>query len=298
MPITAKIVLDSVAPSGIRLTTFELMYPRFIHSELMTHRAFSRNAASSRAIPIEKMLERVQKNPAMPVFWAANQKGMQAVAEVNDTITAEALWRGACDDAVRWSRRMAEEGLHKAIANRITEPFQHMVTLVSATDWGNFFHLRYHKDAQQEFQVLAKLMYGFYRRSKPLLLPEGAVHMPYIRREDKREVFNTISLDGAGTMDVLDEMVTKELMKISVGRCARTSYVNQDGVRALKDDIALHDRLVATPESGDPGHWSPFEHVARAETSPAQVGNYRGWTQYRKLFVNENRLTIPDLPLD
>src|ERR1700742_2095163 len=125
MAITAKIICDSVSEAGVRLTTFELMYPRFIHAELMTHRAFSRNAASSRAIPIETMLRRIEENPAMPVFWAANQKGMQAVAEVPDddwnretgeASTREyvkAYWLEACEDAIYHSRRLAKLGLHK-----------------------------------------------------------------------------------------------------------------------------------------------------------------------------------------
>lgn len=289
--ITAKIIADSICPSERRLTTFELTYPRFIHSELMTHRAFSRNAASSRAIPIETMLKRIAENPAHPEFWAANQKGMQAVAEVDDIPGAVKAWNDACLSAVEHSRKLAALGLHKAIANRVTEPFQHMVTVVSATEFANFFHLRYHKDAQQEFQILAKKMYALYCTQEPQFLVVGDWHMPYIRLPE--------DAGDALMMTQGDEVQAFDLLRcVSVGRCARTSYVNQNGIRDLKDDIALHDRLLSTPESGDPGHWSPFEHVARAERYPDRSGNFIGWTQYRKFFRHENTTELPDLPVE
>lgn len=80
---STRVLKDSVAPCGKRLTTWELTYPRFVHAELMTHRLFSRNSASSRAIPTEKLIERVEKDPAMPIFWGKNQKGMQAEVEMS-----------------------------------------------------------------------------------------------------------------------------------------------------------------------------------------------------------------------
>lgn len=292
MSILAKIICDSVAPCGKRLTTFELVYPRFIHSELMTHRVFSRNAASSRAIPIEKMLARIQYDPAMPVFWAMNQKGMQAVAEVENIAAARLAWLEACNSAIDHSRKLAALGLHKAIANRVTEPFQHMVTLVSATEYANFFALRAHPAAQQEFQVLAKTMLRLYLDNKPRALGPGEWHLPYIKDEDRLEAMNrgTIFTRDLGAASRLGLEVLK---KVSVGRCARTSYVNQDGVRALDDDMSLHDRLLNDVDKGDPGHFSPFEHVARAEMHDIPSGNINGFTQYRKTFRGENIISLP-----
>ena len=81
--IVARIVADSINNSGNRITTFELEYHRFIHSELMTHRLFSRNAMSSRAVPVSKMIEQVRNSPATPIHWGKNQAGMQA-ADVLD----------------------------------------------------------------------------------------------------------------------------------------------------------------------------------------------------------------------
>jgi thymidylate synthase ThyX len=294
MAISARIIADSVAPCGARLTTFELVYPRFIHSELMTHRDFSRNAASSRAIPIETMLKRIQNDPAMPVFWAANQKGMQAVAEVEDIETARQVWLEACASAIRYSKHLANLGLHKAITNRVTEPFQHMVTLVSATEYANFFRLRAHPAAQQEFQVLAKAMLSQYVKNEPRALGPGEWHLPYIKDEDRIEAM-VLAGDTTSSLPEKARIGLEILKQVSVGRCARTSYVNQNGERALKDDIALHNKLIADIDKGDPGHFSPFEHVARAEIHLIPSGNYVGFAQYRKAFSNERLRTLPAL---
>ena len=295
MPISAKIICDSIGPNGIRLTTFELEYPRFIHSELMTHRSMSRNAASSRAIPIATMLARIEADPASPVFWAANRPGMQASAEIEDIPAARAVWAQACAEAVASSRRLAALGVHKGVANRVTEPFQHMVTLVTATDYANFFHLRYHQDAQQEFQALAKMMYDLYTDppNAPTRLSPDDWHLPYITQADVTDA-RAQADKAVGLLD-RNDYVTYILRKVSVGRCARTSYVNQSGKRSLEDDISLHDRLISSPESGEPGHWSPFEHVAQGTWSTAYSGNFRGWIQYRKQFPNENTTKLPAL---
>ena len=97
-----KVIADSISESGKRITTFQLKYPRFIHSEVMTHRVFSRNASSSRAIPVKKMIEQVRNNPAMPIHWGANQSGMQAKNELNECFRKEVgrVWLGTAEDCV------------------------------------------------------------------------------------------------------------------------------------------------------------------------------------------------------
>lgn len=153
----AKIILDSINESGDRLTTFQLRYPRFIHSELMTHRVFSRNAMSSRAVPVAKMIAQVRENPAKPIHWGMNKPGMQATEEV-PVASAEHLWQKAANLAADVAEQMVKLNLHKQVANRILEPFQWMNTIVTATEWDNFFELRAHPDAQPEFQKLAVMM--------------------------------------------------------------------------------------------------------------------------------------------
>src|SRR4051812_43727861 len=120
-----RILRDSIAPCGRRLTTWELTYPRFVHAELMTHRMFSRNSASSRAIPTEKLMARVREDPALPVWWGRNQAGMQADGELGDEPRAAAqhLWLKARDQMLEMVERLSAVGLHKQITNRLIEPW-------------------------------------------------------------------------------------------------------------------------------------------------------------------------------
>lgn len=267
-----QILCDSLAPSGKRLTTWELTYPRFVHAELMTHRLFSRNSASSRAIPVEKLMERVRTDPAMPLFWGKNQSGMQAYAELETNAKEEAarLWLEARDQALEFAELMHNLGAHKQIANRVLEPWMFITVILSATEFDNFFHLRNHHAAQPEIAWVAKQMWREYNDKKPREVPAGAWHLPLITQEER------LGCD-------LDT-----LKKIATGRCARVSYLTHDGRRDLQKDIELHDKLCAGPATGEPGHWSPFEHVAMALPVPQRSGNFIGWRQYRKDFEAEH----------
>lgn len=252
----AKIILDSINEAGNRLTTFQLRYPRFIHSELMTHRVFSRNAMSSRAVPVAKMIAQVRDNPAKPVHWGMNKSGMQATEEV-PTASAEHLWHKAAELAAGVAEQMVELGLHKQVANRILEPFQWMNTIVTATDWDNFYALRAHPDAQPEFQKLAVMMLEAQEASTPGLLLPGQWHLPYVKEEDS----------------------PYDLRKISAARCARVSYLTHDGAEpSAQADLALFERLAG----GVPLHASPLEHQATPGTT--DTGNLTGWTQFRKVW--------------
>ncbi len=256
MKISAKIILDSISPAGSRLTTMQLVYPRFIHSEFMTHRVFSRNAASSRAIPVAKMIEQVRTDPAIPIHWGANQPGMQARAEVEgeNRAHAEAYWRMAAESAATIAANMSEIGLHKQVANRILEPFQWMHTIVTATEWDNFFSLRMHPDAEPNIQRLAEEMKMVMNESTPLV---RTVHLPYIREDE-------LPLD------------TQEAMMVSAARCARVSYLTHDGQTPDKvKDLELAERLKESR------HASPFEHIATADEFKFMTANFRGWKSYR-----------------
>lgn len=260
----ADIIADSINPNGNRVTTFLLTYPRFIHSEIMTHRAFSRNAASSRAIPIDKILEQVTNNPAMPTRWGKNGKGMQdhgffADQEAEDR---KKLWIEAAMSAVEHANRLKNAGLHKQVVNRILEPYMWMTTLVTATEWENFFALRLHKDAQPEFQHLAHIMLSNYLNSSPVRFDWGGWHIPFGDQIEGNHDVNT-------------------RLKIAVARAARTSYLTISGDINIEKDIKLHDSLAES------GHWSPFEHACVAVGHGG--GNFMGWKQYRHSFAEENR---------
>ncbi len=305
MSIQAKILLDSVNPTGNRITTWVLTYPRFIHAEFMTHRVFSRNASSSRAIPVKKMLEDVKNNPAMPVYWGKNQAGMQAAEEL-DNVTkrqrpmefpyhyahttdmehAKDLWLEARDNAVRSVEAMNELGLHKQIANRLLEPWMHITVLATATEHENFFALRAHKDAQPEFQKLAYLMLDLYQQSVPQKLEVGQWHIPFGDKLDDARLKEVVEKTYSYVPNEAEMIYNRVRLDIATARCARVSYLNFDGKDDYMADLELTKRLSAS------GHWSPFEHCATpalSGTIPHRSGNFIGWKQYRKFFSQENR---------
>jgi thymidylate synthase ThyX len=189
MPFYARILLDSMSPAGVRLTTMEVRYPRFIHSEIMTHRVMSKNSSSSRAIPIRKMIDAVRSDPAMPLWWGRNQAGMQAREEIDapTRALAEAEWKRALDDALAHAERLAANdiNLHKQLVNRILEPFAWITVIVSATEWANFFTQRTHEDAQPELRHIAQLMLAEYRASTPRRLALGEWHTPLIQPDEE-----------------------------------------------------------------------------------------------------------------
>ena len=291
MTIQAKIIEDSISFEGKRITTFQLLYPRFIHAELMTHRVFSRNASSSRAIPVSRMIDMVRENPAMPIHWGRNQPGMQAKEELllGDKYRAEALWRDAAQKAALVAERMMDMGLHKQVANRILEPFQHISVVLTATEFSNWFELRAHPDAQPEIQFLAtEMLEALNTWSEPKPLKPGEWHLPYITPEEKQDAFFKANPDNA-----------ELLRKVSAARCCRVSYLKHDGTAAsISDDLDLCDKLIGAR----PLHASPFEHQATPDTLH-QIGehqdghkawnnfhlhgNFIGWIQYRKQIENQ-----------
>jgi thymidylate synthase ThyX len=278
MPFSARVLLDSVSPAGVRLTTMEARYPRFIHSELLTHRMFSRNSSSSRAVPVRKMIDAVRDDPAMPVWWGRNQAGMQAFAELSDEprALAQAEWQRALEDALAHAERLAASdiNLHKQLVNRILEPFAWITVIITATEWANFFTQRTHEDAQPELKHLATLMLDAYRGSEPRALTADEWHTPLILADEEAS------------------LPLEQRLRISVARSARVSYLTHDGSRDHAKDIELYERLV---EGGANGHWSPFEHVATPLASADQwSGNFRGWQQYRKRFAQEHASEFPD----
>lgn len=275
--IKADIIADSMAPNGVRLTTYVLIYPRFIHSEVMTHRMFSRNASSSRAIPVKKQIQMVEDNPAIPLAFTKNKAGMQggAALEADAHDAAVKVWLQARDMAVIQARHLADLEVHKQYANRILEPFAHITVIVSATEFANFFALRAHSAAQPEIQELAKLMYMARQVSIPFAMEEGELHLPFVSQEEKAQLMSL-------------EVSNNDLVQMSVARCARVSYLNHEGKKpTLEEDRELYQRLVGSA----PIHASPAEHQAMAMGKNCQnvfSGNFRGWTQYRKTLENEN----------
>lgn len=304
MSFNAQILADSfyVTPDGTasRLTTFSVTYPRFILAEVNTHRMLSRNTASSRAIPVKRRITEMENDPFEFVEWGANKRGMQAGEEVEAEAIAAAkdIWASARKAAMTAAGCMSDLNVHKQIANRLLEPFIWNTTIISGTDWDNFFALRTHKDAQPEFQVIARMMKEVHDSSTPDYVIPNDWHLPMLTWNDR-----------------VSGLSIEDQVKVSAGKCGRVSYLTHDGKRDHSADIDLHDRMLSS------GHMSALEHPARPMTVSewdaidairreirsfktddpnvirmlAQMelqvtysGNYRGWIPYRKTIPGES----------
>lgn len=271
--ISATIVLDSYSNQyDTRLTTIHMRYPRFIHSEIMTHRVFSRNARSSRAVPVKKMIEEIRNDPVIPLYWHKNVPGMQGYEDCNNmvlidnmTYTREEAWLWGRDRALELAEAFNNSAYHKQVVNRILEPFMHIDTLISSTNWGNFFFLRDHKDAEPHFKDLAVATKEAMSKSEPRIFHDFRTwHLPYITQEEKE------------TYDL------ETLKKISSARCARISYVPFDGNGSVEKEIDRYLKLASIPL-----HASPMEHVAHPTHDKRYWGNFEYWGQFRKYHPNE-----------
>lgn len=277
--ISAKIVESSISPAGVRLDTFELHYPDWFHGEFLTHRDFSRNAASIRAIPTLKLIQAIEADPAVPLHWGLNEPGMQAnkaLTDAREISAARGLWLAAMRKAISSASELAQLfKLHKQVAGRLLAPWKHMDVVATATNWENFFALRCHPQAEPHIRILAwRMADAYYRDTKPKRVDLGQWHLPYVRPEER----TALSLE--------DQKVC------STARCARVSYRTHTGENAtLAKDKDLYTKLLAGLASGEelePGHMSPFEHQATPLEDPAaRSGNFRGWLQHRKTIPGE-----------
>lgn len=263
----AKIIADSIC-QGSRLTTMQITHWTALHAEMNTHCAFAKNASSARAIPLNKVIERVENEPFLPIFWGKARAGMSPVEEVEADKRTEAiaLWLNARDYMVDVVKKMDALGLHKQIPSRLMAPFSWITVAVTGDNagWSNFFNQRCHKDAQQEFQHVAYLSQKSYFESTPIVRLPGDWHLPYVDDEERSII------------------VLHDLIMLSVARTARTSYLTQEGIRDKEKDFELFRRLSGM----DPMHLSPTEQVCEA-TPGIKSGKYTGWTAYRKSIPNE-----------
>lgn len=246
----AKVLADSIA-YGTRLTTVMVTLPRFVLAELNTHRVFSRNSASSRAIPVETRCTLIEASPFVPDVFGKNQRGMQSTETLDEEANghADMIWREAVADAVRHARRLAAVDVHKQYANRIPEFAAWHTVIITSTEWDNWRALRISPKAQPEIRRGAEVVDAAMRESTPQRLRKGEWHVP---------LMDTIAPSFTGFA---------ELAKISVARCARVSYDRQLDKKTLADDIALHDMLLSS------GHMSPFEHQARVEAPATRTSD-------------------------
>ena len=303
--IKAEIIAGSLNEHGQKLTTYVLTYPRFIHAELLTHRLFSRNAASSRAIPASKMIADIEADPFIPVAWQKAHSGMQGTEYFKDEEAEDHAdtWLSSMSEAIHHAKLMVERGVTKQLVNRILEPYQWYTSICTFTEGENFFELRcpqyvVHKGdnpviykswkdcAAEENMIdpncsdVVKLKYN---------KGQGEIHISLLAEAmwDSMNEYNYKQLKAGEwhipfgdkfDIRVLEMQRTlayslsmEEIkVKIATARCARVSYLNFEGKDDYEADIKLYDRLL------EMGHMSPFEHCARAMSDDEYQKNIQG----------------------
>lgn len=274
MGIVAEVICDSLHPNELsRLTTVRARIHRYVLAELNTHRAFSRNSASSRAIPFDRQLARVMNDPAMPIEWGRNQPGMQAGESIDEIDQAREVWLAARDAAVEQAELLSKLGVHKQVVNRLLEPFMWHTVVITSSEWENFFTQRCSPLAQPEIRVAAEAIRDAIENSTPrrLSFVQGTdmryfEHLPFITENEALQYH-------IGT-----------LRAASVARCARTSYDHDGGTTPdIGKDTDLFSRLIMA----NPMHASPLEHVAMPVRPAESYANADGrnfgplWRQYR-----------------
>lgn len=337
MPYEATVVAHSVSPylDVKPLFTMRLRYPKIIHAEKLTHRIMnispeqvetitipdgfmydrdlSRNASSSRAIPVPRLIEDIRRDPAEPLFWGKNQTGMQATEELTgrELALAKDIWRANRKSCLHDALDLHRIGAHKQLVNRLVENHGHINVVATATNWSNFFALRRHPAAQPEIKHLADLMWDAQQASTPRFLGMGEWHLPFVDEDEEFEAVHARAWArhkaGEFSEGAVDSVSDLLMVKLSVARCARVSYLTTEGAKPTLDaDLALYDRLVGSI----PRHASPCEHQAtpdwRLETltkrgggrpleypatgpweHPEWHGNLPGWQQHRKTLSDE-----------
>lgn len=293
--ISVEIIKDSYNPEfSSRITTMILEYPRIVHSELMTHRVFSRNASSSRAIPVSKVIEQVRTNPAMPVRFGKNQAGMQDAGEYEGSDSIRDLWKEASRSACSFAAVMNDMQAHKQVINRILEPYQFIRVCVTSTNWNNWFNLRNHPDADPTIHALAETMEKAMEESEPYRLMPDQWHIPFVKEQ--------VSIYEQQFFDEDDnEISLEQALRISASCAAQTSYRKLDNSLEKAEDI--YKKLIESK----PCHSSPVEHCGKAISkmkSPMDYfnlagvthidrngvpwsGNFHGFVQHRQL-INGN----------
>lgn len=256
------------------LFTLELEYPRFIHSEFMTHRVFGRNASSSRAVPVERTIQNILNYPWAPLHVYKNCKGMQGkelVSEEDYDSFCE-LWEEAKYKAIDTAHKMMDKGFHKQHINRILEPFTKIKVIVTATEWDNFFKLRLSPDADPEIQDLAKaIKVAMDNAWGTLINVHDGRTLPYVSYDE---------------MEAIDD--NRLLTLISAARCARVSYLNHDGSAPdILKDLALAKRLINS------GHMTPFEHQCRQVYDTGFNYNLRDFQSARYMLDHGIDLSAP-----
>jgi len=257
---SVELVRDSVSIFDQRITTLKLVYPRIIHDEFLTHRAFSRNASSNRAIPLERILADLRDNYYIPNVFDQEKRGMSSDTPLPETLQkqAESLWIEGIEKTIETCKSLEGLGIHKQFINYLLLPYQYITVLVTATDWENFFNLRDSPEAHPEMRKLARRIREVMNVSTPEIIEYGW-HIPFC---------------GSQILTCPSNLVE------SVAYCARISY-NAKKKFTLEQNLDLARRLYKNK------HMSPFEHIAKPVFGRDRYANFTGWRSLR-FFIDTN----------
>lgn len=251
-------------------------YHNFLANGITVHNCFSRNASSSRAVPVERTIQNILNEPWKPLHVYKNCRGMQGKELMSDDEYDSFCkhWDDAKLQAIEVTHKMIKEGFHKQHINRILEPFTKIKVIVTATEWDNFFKLRLSPDADPEMQDLAKaikMAMDAVSNTYIYINAHGGRTLPYVNFDE---------------MDAIDDL--RILTLISAARCARVSYLNHDGSKPdILKDLALAKRLI------DSGHMTPFEHQCRYSFDTGFQYNLRNFQSARYMLDHGIDLSAP-----
>lgn len=258
-----KIVEHTVSQLGNDIVTFEIRLPKQYVAEFNTHKnEIERNSASSRAVPITTVINRVKDDPAIPFEWRYNAKGMQGgnFMSMEDSKEGDKIWLEARDAMIGYVEKLQAINADKQRVNRLLEPWMWTIIVCTMTGSGgigvpNFFGLRDSEQAQPEFRIIAHEMHELYHYSLPNL---AEWHLPYVTQEERKE------------LDVFDCAL------ISSTRCGRVTYYKQGETKTFSEEIERAYSFF------NQRHFSPLRHACRAGEDE-WYGNFFGWKPISKI---------------
>lgn len=288
--ITAEVVAKTRSKSGVTITSLAIQYPRFILAEVNTHRVLSRSTASSRAIPLAQRIQEVRDAMYVPASTIPliNQRGMKSTQTMDDATAsmAQELWARGGAQMAEIAEQLATLSMHKQHANRILEPWVWAKTIVTATEWDNFFSLRRSSEAQPEFEELAHKM---FEADRSAVATGGLIECDHTHGAPRVEQWHLPFIDTEADQGLLGTGSMEDIVNVSAARCARVSYMSlKTGKRStLEEDKELARSLLLN------GHMSPFDHPGYADVlTKTNAGNllwanpdwhrqYYGWVPAR-----------------
>lgn len=213
--IQAKVIADSKNEFGNRITTMIVTFPRIILAEFNTHRMFSRNSASSRAIPFEKMMKMVNENFFIPLAWQIDHKGMQGTEYLTapiDVAMAHDNWLEASKNAIRLAKNLNNNcHVTKQLCNRLLEPFMYHTVIVTATEWENFFALRCPKyESETGNQFRSKRDFYTHSLDSTQAWMEDSTSLEWLQINKGQAEIHMMALAEA-MWDAYNESISKEL---------------------------------------------------------------------------------------